>query len=108
MKTDTIHSINTIIPILFHRLSSLDVKMQPTILLTLLSTVLLSSFPRAVLAAPAEISPRSASLLEIRQYDGPCSHTDCGVTHINCRDRRLWCVAYPSSSMPQGCTCSAL
>ncbi|KAI1734822.1 hypothetical protein F4680DRAFT_437112 [Xylaria scruposa] len=82
--------------------------MQPTIFLTLLSTALLSSFPSTVLAAPAEMSPRSASSLETRQYNGPCSHTDCGVTHTNCRNSFLWCVAYPSSSNPQGCTCSAL
>ncbi|KAI8946538.1 hypothetical protein F4801DRAFT_564076 [Xylaria longipes] len=82
--------------------------MQPTIF-TLLSTAILGSFPSAVLAAPVETSPRSAPSLETRQYyDGPCSHTDCGVSRINCRDRRLWCVAYPSSNMPQGCTCSAL
>ncbi|KAI0863536.1 hypothetical protein F4860DRAFT_468676 [Xylaria cubensis] len=82
--------------------------MQSTILLALLSTAFLNTFPIKVLGAPAEMSPRSAPSLETRQYNGPCSHTDCGATHINCRDRFLWCVAYPSSSMPQGCTCSAL
>ncbi|KAI0437497.1 hypothetical protein F4803DRAFT_538584 [Xylaria telfairii] len=83
--------------------------MQPTILLTLLSTALISTFSNAVFAAPTEMNPRSASSLETRQYyTGPCSHTDCGVTRINCRDRRLWCVAYPTFNMPQGCTCSPL
>ncbi|KAI0118377.1 hypothetical protein GGR51DRAFT_499362 [Nemania sp. FL0031] len=84
-------------------------KMQSTIFLALLSTAIL---PFAVLAAPTEMSPRLeplASSLETRQfYDGPCSHTDCGVTRINCRDRRMWCVAYPSFDAPEGCTCSNL
>ncbi|KAI0903304.1 hypothetical protein F4824DRAFT_481440 [Ustulina deusta] len=86
--------------------------MQSTILFALLSTAILSSSPTAVLAAPAEMSPRAEqpdAILETRQYyDGPCSHTDCGVSRINCRDIRLWCVAYPTFSQPQGCTCSPL
>ncbi|KAI0535999.1 hypothetical protein GGR58DRAFT_503721 [Xylaria digitata] len=70
--------------------------MQSTVLLALISTALFGSFPAAVLAAPAEMGarlaqPDSDSPLEARQYyDGPCSHTDCGVNRINCRDRRLW------------------
>ncbi|KAI0877906.1 hypothetical protein GGS24DRAFT_445482 [Hypoxylon argillaceum] len=86
--------------------------MQPAVLLTLLSAFIFSSLPNAVLAAPAGVSPRSEqpdSLLETRQYyDGPCSHTDCGVDRINCRGRSQWCVAYPSFSAPEGCTCSNL
>lgn len=85
--------------------------MQRTILLTLFSTALLGPLSLA-LAAPAEMSVRSedpGSSLETRQYyDGPCSHTDCGVGRINCRDRSLWCVAYPSFDKPEGCTCSSL
>ncbi|GAW26181.1 hypothetical protein SAMD00023353_2301190 [Rosellinia necatrix] len=86
--------------------------MQPTVLLAVLTTALLGSFPSSALAVPTEIGARSAqpaALLETRQYyDGPCSHTDCGVDRINCRDRRLWCVAYPSFDQPKGCTCSPL
>ncbi|KAI0428204.1 hypothetical protein F5Y09DRAFT_313679 [Xylaria sp. FL1042] len=83
--------------------------MQPTILLAFLSTAILNSF---VLAAPAGMNSRAeepASTLQTRQYyDGPCSHTDCGVNRINCRTISLCCVAYPSFSKPEGCTCSPL
>ncbi|KAI1187308.1 hypothetical protein F5B17DRAFT_400181 [Nemania serpens] len=93
--------------------------MQPKITLAVVTIAILGSLPSAVLGAPAAASPRAevpdstpllSSLgLGARQYyDGPCSHTDCGAERVNCRDRRLWCVPWPSFSMPEGCTCSPL
>ncbi|RWA07945.1 hypothetical protein EKO27_g7165 [Xylaria grammica] len=76
--------------------------MQPTLLLALISTAVLSSLPAGVLAAPTEPSQPDPALQTRQYYDGPCSHTECGATRVNCRDIRLWCVAYPSFSQPEG------
>jgi hypothetical protein len=42
-------------------------------------------------------------------YTGPCSETDCGVNHTNCRKKGYLCVPWPhvDPALRKGCTCSA-
>ncbi|KAF2246108.1 hypothetical protein BU26DRAFT_61854 [Trematosphaeria pertusa] len=41
-------------------------------------------------------------------YTGPCSVTDCGVSHLDCRNKGNLCVPWPSTdpALRKGCTCS--
>ncbi|PSN75372.1 hypothetical protein BS50DRAFT_568047 [Corynespora cassiicola Philippines] len=41
-------------------------------------------------------------------YSGPCSVSDCGVNHLDCRGRGNLCVGWPSTdpALRKGCTCS--
>ncbi|KAF2113498.1 hypothetical protein BDV96DRAFT_495937 [Lophiotrema nucula] len=41
-------------------------------------------------------------------YTGPCSVTDCGVNHLDCRNKGNLCVPWPSTdpAKRKGCTCS--
>ncbi|KAH8891776.1 hypothetical protein GQ53DRAFT_864510 [Thozetella sp. PMI_491] len=49
-----------------------------------------------------------SSLAVQAAYTGPCSTTDCGENHLDCRGRGNLCVPYPSTdpALRQGCTCS--
>ena len=79
--------------------------MHPRSILT--AAVALAALPATTVAAPPPVP--ALEQLAVRQfYDGPCSNDDCGVNRVNCRAVGKWCVRYPSTSAPEGCTCSSL